>query len=85
VESSDKRILSLALEALYVERNRLDEEIAAIQRRLGTARDTKDQDRHELGSKPKRLSSSGRSAISAAAKKRWAVYRARRAKPKRAR
>ena len=78
-DSTNKRILGLALEALYHERQRLDDEIAGIQRQLGrTGKLTGKgpaQDR-----KVRRLSSAGRKAIAASTKKRWAAYRAAKAK-----
>ena len=75
--TQDKRILTLALEALYLERQRLDGEIAHIKRQLGRTRSTAGG---TLSSRPpSRLSAAGRKAISDAMTKRWAHYRRRKA------
>jgi len=73
----DKRILSLALEALHAERRKIDLEIANIEEQLGARRKTR-QARETA--KTHRISSAGRRAIADAQKKRWAALRAKKAR-----
>lgn len=75
IKDQDKRIWTLALQALYIERGKLDEEIAMLEKRLG--RDGTSRARHRDAAPQKnRLSPAGRQAISMAMKKRWADRRA---------
>lgn len=74
---TNKRLLSLALEALYSERQKLDEEIADIEQQLGGDAPSSLGIRAPGASKgaKRRLSADGRKAISLAAKRRWAAFR----------
>jgi hypothetical protein len=69
----DNRILGLALDALYLERQKIDSEIASLEKKLGRNGGTTQQ--HKKG---RRISAAGRRAISDAVKKRWAAHRAKR-------
>ena len=72
---NDKRILSLALNALYSERQKIDSEIATIEKKLGSKPDN-GHFQLEVADKPgRRMSAAGRKAISDAQKKRWAASR----------
>jgi hypothetical protein len=82
LQQQDRRILGLALETLYGERQRVNVEISAIERRLGLGTQAKGQTRPMRASKT-RLSAAGRKAISEAMKRRWARERAVRAKTSR--
>jgi hypothetical protein len=73
----DKRILSLALEALHTERQKIDLEIAKIEEQLGSRPRNR---RARATAKTNRISSAGRKAIAAAQKKRWAALRAKKAR-----
>ena len=73
VEQASKRILSLALEALYLERQKIEGEISAIERQLRQGPKEKTGTRR---SSKNRLSAAGRKAISDAMKRRWAARRA---------
>jgi hypothetical protein len=84
VDQSSQRILSLALEALYSERQKIDIEIASLQRQLRGRSDPVSSARRE-GVASDRISPAGRKAISDAMKKRWAKYRAMKAKRARSR
>lgn len=76
------RILTLALEALRAERQKLDDEIADIERQLGKGqRETKTSVRGRRSSR--RMSAAGRKAISDAMTKRWVQYRQRKGQGKR--
>lgn len=71
----ERRILSLALNALYAEREKIDLEIEVIEKRLGETHAIREN------GKPSRrqLSAAARRAISNAQKKRWAAYNAKKA------
>jgi hypothetical protein len=72
---TNRRILSLALEALKAEREKINAEILSIQSRLGkNATPTR-----AAGMSSSRISAAGRKAISDAMKKRWARHRAAKA------
>ena len=74
----DRRILSLALEALYVERQKIDAEIATLQARLGP--DIEVKGRANNYAAKRRISAAGLKAIAAAQRKRWAKARALKAR-----
>jgi hypothetical protein len=77
LKREQERILSLALEALYAERRRLNEEIEGIEQKLGNKkRSSTHLNGSGRGDVTRTLSALGRKAIAAAAKKRWAAYRA---------
>jgi hypothetical protein len=72
---NNRRILSLALEALKLEREKIDVEILTIQERLGE--DTPRRSRPAAkASRKNHISPAGLKAIAAAQKKRWAAHRA---------
>jgi len=74
-QPDSKRIITLALKALYQERRQIEEEIASLEREIGKRHK---RPHEEMISKKKswRISANGRKKISIAAKKRWAAYRA---------
>jgi hypothetical protein len=77
-ESTDNdRILSLALDALKLERLKIDEEIMSIERLLSRRAPRSVQ---SAGKKKRHLSPAGRKAISDALKRRWAKFRVTRGK-----
>ena len=77
MEETSQRILNLGLQALYSEREKLNGEIATIERQLGrSSGSVRKAGKH-------RLSSAGRKAISDAMKKRWAAHRMSKASKKR--
>jgi hypothetical protein len=78
VVEATRRILSLALEALYVERRKLDEEIDDLKRRLGSPRSRTRQQSSRLQSR--KINAEGRKAISEAMKKHWIERRRRMSK-----
>jgi hypothetical protein len=76
--SDNKRILELALKGLEVERNRITEEIASIQKQLGGNRGVaaaSAQPAAKTTKKRSRLSPAGRKALAESMKRRWAMYR----------
>ena len=70
----EERILGLALEALYSQRQKIDAEIAKIEEQIGVKGSR---------SRSHRLSAAGRKAISEAMKRRWAKQRATKGSKKR--
>ena len=71
---NNKRILSLALEALRLEREKIDAEILDIQERLGEQKQPRSSPAAKTSTR--RISPAGLKAIAAAQKKRWAAQRA---------
>jgi len=78
-ELTNRRILTLALEALKSERESIDAEILSIQERL----DIRSRSVRRAKTTAGRISPAGRKAISEAMKKRWAAHRAAKAPHKR--
>jgi hypothetical protein len=64
-----RRILTLALAALSVEREKISEEIASLESQLG-------RKYRSSGTRSGRISASGRKAIADAQRRRWAQFRA---------
>ena len=71
------RILSLALEGLYVERRKLDEEIEDVKRRLGSSEIKAESTSRNLRAK---RASTKSNTISEAMKKHWIERRRRMSK-----
>ena len=69
---NSRRILSLALEALKLEREKIDAEILSIQKRLG---ETQGPSASAAKKRTSRISPAGLKAIATAQKKRWAAHR----------
>lgn len=75
---NNRRILSLALEALKLEREKIDSEILDLQERLGDQKQHRSRPATKAGGR--RISPAGLKAIAAAQKKRWAAQRALKAR-----
>ena len=71
---NNRRILSLALVALKLEREKIDAEILSIQELLGE--NMPRRSRPAAKASTTRISPAGLRAIAAAQKKRWAAHRA---------
>jgi len=78
MELENRRILRLALEALYTERDKVTKEIRIIERRLRVRSIAGNLE--GVGSK-RRLGEAQRRAISAGMKRRWAKRKAAEASP----
>lgn len=70
---NNRRILSLALDALKLQREKIDAEILTIQERL---EDVPRRSRPAAKARTNHISPAGLKAIAAAQKKRWAAHRA---------
>jgi len=75
---TDRRILSLALEALRLQRQKIDEEIQTLERRLNGAEPKIRGQRN--GKRPKMSAEDRRKAVSEAMKKHWIERRRRMSK-----
>ena len=71
--STDKRLLELALKGLEVEKQRIELEIAAIQRRLGPKSvPHSESNQRKRPARRSNLTAAGRKRLSDAMKARWA-------------
>jgi hypothetical protein len=74
---ADKRLLELAVKGLEAERQRIDQELADLQRQLGTSSGASTASRTGKAAKPGRggLTAAGRKRLSELMRKRWAERR----------
>ena len=70
--SNERRLLELALKGLEVERQRLEEEIVSIKRRLGIETPIRTQREKKSVRRNRKLTDAGRKRLSALMKARWA-------------